>query len=67
MYMSKDFAVADRQRQIDFIQNTGWGYLTGVIDGAPFVTHLPFMVGGGGRRRATGGAHGACQSSLAKF
>ena len=47
MYMSKDFAVADRQRQIDFIQNTGWGYLTGVIDGAPFVTHLPFMVGGG--------------------
>ena len=59
MYMSKDFAVADRQRQIDFIQNTGWGYLTGVIDGAPFVTHLPFLVDGGeGEERLV--AHMAC-------
>ena len=41
-----DFAVADRQQQMDFIRNTGWGYLTGVIDGAPFVTHLPFLVEG---------------------
>ena len=46
MYMPKDFAVADRQRQMDFIRNTGWGYLAGVIDGAPFVTHLPFLVEG---------------------
>lgn len=46
MYMPKDFAVTDRQTQIAFIRQTGWGYLTGVIDDTPFVTHLPFLVEG---------------------
>ena len=46
MYVPAHFAIADRQRQMDFIRNTGWGCLTGVIDGAPFVTHLPFLVDG---------------------
>jgi len=46
MYVPKDFAVTDRQTQIDFIQATGWGYLTGIVDGAPFVTHLPFLIEG---------------------
>lgn len=47
MYMPDLFAVNDRQTQIDFIQTTGWGYLTGVIDDEPYVTHLPFLVAGG--------------------
>ena len=46
MYVPKDFAVTDRQKQIDFIQATGWGYLTGIVNGAPFVTHLPFLIEG---------------------
>ena len=47
MYMPDLFAVNDRQTQIDFIRTTGWGYLTGVIDDEPYVTHLPFLVDGG--------------------
>lgn len=47
MYMPDLFAVNDRQTQIDFIRTTGWGYLTGVIDDEPYVTHLPFLVAGG--------------------
>ena len=47
MYMPDLFAVNDRQTQIDFIRTTGWGYLTGVIDDEPYVTHLPFLVTGG--------------------
>lgn len=46
MYVPDLFAVTERQAQIDFIRNTGWGYLTGVIDDEPFVTHLPFLVAG---------------------
>ena len=46
MYVPKQFAVTDRQTQIEFIRLTGWGLLTGFIDGAPFVTHLPFLVSG---------------------
>ena len=47
MYMPDLFAVNERQTQIDFIRTTGWGYLTGVIDDEPYVTHLPFLVTGG--------------------
>ena len=47
MYMPDLFAVNDRQTQINFIRTTGWGYLTGVIDDEPYVTHLPFLVTGG--------------------
>ena len=46
MYVPKQFAVTDRQTQIEFIRLTGWGLLTGFIDGTPFVTHLPFLVSG---------------------
>jgi transcriptional regulator len=46
MYVPKDFAITDRQTQLDFIQAAGWGYLTGIINGAPFVTHLPFLIEG---------------------
>lgn len=44
MYMPKDFAVTDRQTQLDFIREIGWGYLTGMVDDAPCVTHLPFLL-----------------------
>ena len=47
MYMPDLFAVNDRQTQIDFIRTSGWGYLMGVIDDEPYVTHLPFLVTGG--------------------
>lgn len=46
MYVPDQFAVTDRQAQIDFIRETGWGYLTGIVDDEPFVTHLPFLVAG---------------------
>ena len=46
MYVPKDFAITDRQTQLDFIQAAGWGYLTGIINDAPFVTHLPFLIEG---------------------
>lgn len=46
MYIPAYFAETDRTVQIDFIRRHGWGYLVGVIDGAPFVTHLPFLVAG---------------------
>ena len=46
MYVPNDFAVTNRQTQIEFIQATGWGYLTGIVNGAPLVTHLPFLTEG---------------------
>ena len=46
MYMPSHFAVSDRRTQLDFIRQTGWGYLTGIVGGEPFVTHLPFLLEG---------------------
>ena len=41
----------DRQTQIDFIRTSGWGYLMGVIDDEPYVTHLRFLVTGATAKR----------------
>ena len=46
MYLPEKYAVTDRQAQVEFIRKIGWGDLTGIIDDAPFVTHLPFLVVG---------------------
>ncbi len=46
MYVPDHFAEDNRGTQMRFIRETGWGYLTGVVDGAPFVTHLPFLLDG---------------------
>ena len=44
MYIPSYFAETDRSVQLEFIRSQGWGYLTGVVDGSPFVTHLPFLL-----------------------
>jgi len=46
MYVPDAFAETDRGTLCDFIRSTGWGYLVGVADGVPFVTHLPFLLEG---------------------
>ncbi|PPR61186.1 MAG: Protease synthase and sporulation protein PAI 2 [Alphaproteobacteria bacterium MarineAlpha4_Bin2] len=46
MYLPEYYALKDRRTQIEFIRKIGWGLLTGIIDDAPFVTHLPFLVAG---------------------
>ena len=66
MYMPDLFAVNDRQTQIDFIRTSGWGYLTGVIDDEPYVTHLPFLVTGG-TGEETRRTHGTRQPALGEF
>lgn len=44
MYVPEKFAETDRAVLLDFIRDTGWGYLVGVSDGIPVVTHLPFIL-----------------------
>lgn len=46
MYVPEKFAETDRAVLLDFIRETGWGYLVGISDGAPVATHLPFLVDG---------------------
>lgn len=46
MYVPEAFAEPDRELLLAFIREAGWGYLVGVLDGAPFATHLPFLVDG---------------------
>lgn len=46
MYVPEKFAEIDRGVLLDFIRDTGWGYLVGVSDGIPVVTHLPFILDG---------------------
>lgn len=46
MYVPDAFAETDRAVLLDFIRETGWGYLVGVSDGVPEATHLPFLVDG---------------------
>lgn len=46
MYVPEKFAETDRGVLLDFIRDTGWGYLVGVSGGVPVVTHLPFLVDG---------------------
>jgi transcriptional regulator len=50
MYVPENFAETDRETQLAVIRETGWGYLVGVIDDLPYVTHLPFMVDGAAGR-----------------
>lgn len=46
MYVPDAFAETDRAVLLDFIRETGWGYLVGISDGVPVATHLPFLVDG---------------------
>lgn len=46
MYVPSHFAENDRAVQLGFIQEHGWGYLVGIVDCLPVVTHLPFLVEG---------------------
>lgn len=46
MYVPEQFAETDRTAMLDFIRDTGWGYLVGIAEGVPVATHLPFLVEG---------------------
>lgn len=46
MYVPDIYAETDRGVLLDFIRETGWGYIVGLSDGVPVATHLPFLVDG---------------------
>ena len=46
MYVPKHFSVADRDSLECVIHDNPSGLLVGVVDGAPFATHLPFLLDG---------------------
>jgi transcriptional regulator len=46
MYIPKPFAEDDRETLLGVIRDNPFGLLTGRIGGAPFATHLPFLVDG---------------------
>lgn len=46
MYIPKHFAVTDRAVMDDIVRTNAFGLLTGLVDGEPFATHLPFILDG---------------------
>lgn len=46
MYLPKDFAVEDRETLDALIRDNSFGMLVSPVDGAPFVSHLPFLLEG---------------------
>ncbi len=46
MYVPGDFAVEDRAALARVIRENPFGLLAGVLDGAPFASHLPFLYDG---------------------
>ncbi len=46
MYVPGDFAVEDRAALAGVIRDNPFGLLAGVLDGAPFASHLPFLYDG---------------------
>lgn len=57
MYVPKHFAEPDIAACHGFIREYGFGLLIGVIDGAPFATHLPFLLDESRGARGTLMAH----------
>lgn len=57
MYVPKHFAEPDMEACHGFIREYGFGVLIGVIDGAPFATHLPFLLDEGRGAKGTLMAH----------
>ncbi len=46
MYIPKPFEVTDRKILTRVIQKNNFGLLVNQVDGAPFATHLPFLIEG---------------------
>ncbi|MDH3228396.1 MAG: FMN-binding negative transcriptional regulator [Alphaproteobacteria bacterium] len=46
MYVPKHFSVEDRDSLDRVIRDNPFGLLVGAVDGAPFATHLPFLLDG---------------------
>ena len=44
MYLPAMFAETDRVKLFDFIERNSFGILVSPVDGAPFATHMPFLV-----------------------
>jgi transcriptional regulator len=46
MYLPPDFEIDDRDALYAIIRENNFGALTNQVEGAPFATHLPFMIEG---------------------
>jgi transcriptional regulator len=53
MYVPPHFAETDPARCHDFIERHSFGLLVSEVDGAPFATHLPFLLDRGAGPRGT--------------
>ena len=60
MYIPAAFAESDLTRLHDFIEQHGFGLLVSQLDGAPFATHLPFLL------ERTNGPHGTLIGHMAR-
>ena len=52
MYLPSHFAEDDQAKMVAFMAAHSFATLVSVIEGAPFATHLPLIVGTDGRRLA---------------
>jgi transcriptional regulator len=60
MYIPTAFAEADPIKLHDFIEQNSFGLLVSQVDGLPFATHLPFLLG------RTAGPHGTLLCHVAR-
>lgn len=60
MYVPPHFAVTDRDALHEFIERHSFGLLVSQVGGAPFVTHLPFLLD------RDAGPHGALVGHMAR-
>jgi transcriptional regulator len=60
MYLPAAFAEIDRNRLHDFIGQNSFGVLISQVEGAPFATHLPFLL------ERSAGPHGALIGHVAR-
>src|SRR5205807_1335826 len=60
MYIPAAFAEPDLRKLHDFIERHSFGMLVSSVDGAPFATHLPFLLD------RDGGPHGTLIGHMAR-
>ena len=44
MYIPEPFTITNQRKQLDVIREIGWGHLTSIVEGIPYVTHLPLLL-----------------------
>jgi len=60
MYIPSVFAESDLAKLHDFIERNGFGVLVSQVDGEPFASHLPFLLG------RNSGSHGTLIGHMAR-